>query len=249
MPKAFDTLEHTVLYTKLEKYGIRGVALDWYKSYLSNRTMSVKCNVKEVGTYCWSDKYNVDFGSPQGSCLGPLLFLIFCNDIYRVLEFCNCNLFADDTTIYKTHSNINFLEWSINEDLKLISDWFKANKLTLNLKKTVCMIFNHKTNKAAKIKISIDEVVIPQVNCTKFLGIMIDENLNWQKHLDQLSRKVKSNTKLLQESKNLVNQHVLKILYFSQIYSHLLYGIGIWAIIYPTLMSANYKNFKTNVLV
>ena len=228
LSKAFDTLEHTVLYSKLEKYGIRGSALNWYKSYLSDRSMSVKCKVKETGTYCRSDSYNVEYGSLQGSCLGPLLFLIFCNDIYRILEFCNCILFADDTTIYKSHTNPVYLEWSMNEDLKLISDWFKANKLTLNLNKTVCMLFSHKAQKAIKIKINIDNVEIPQVANTKFLGIYIDEKLNWKKHVDHLTRKLKSNTKLLQENKKLVSKHVLKILYHSQIFSHLAYGIGIW---------------------
>ena len=124
LSKAFDTLEHTVLYSKLEKYGIRGTTLKWYQSYLSNRTMSVKCKTKQSGSNCWSQDYPVDFGSLQGSCLGPLLFLIFCNDIYKILEFCNCILFADDTTIYKTQSDIRFLEWSVNENLKLVSVWF-----------------------------------------------------------------------------------------------------------------------------
>ena len=181
LSKAFDTLEHTVLFSKLEKYGIRGTALKWFQSYLDHRSMSVKCKIKETGNYNWSENYAVDYGSPQGSVLGPLLFLIFCNDIYKVLEFCNCILFTDDTTIYKTHSNERFLEWSINEDLKLISDWYKANKLTLNLNKTVCMLFNYRTKSAMQINIKIDNVVIPQVPHTKFLGIYLDKNLNWKK--------------------------------------------------------------------
>ena len=157
-----------------------------------------------------------------------LLFLIFCNDIYKVLEFCSCILFADDTTIYKSHSDIRFLEWSINEDLKLIADWFKANKLTLNLNKTVCIFFSSKTKTATKIEIKVDDVVIPQVNHTNFLGIYIDEKLNWKKHLDHLTRKIKNNTKLLQENKRFISMHVAKILYYSQIFSHISYGIGIW---------------------
>ena len=228
LSKAFDTLEHTVLYSKLENYGIRGTALNWFQSYLTDRTMSVKCKTKQSGTNCWSNSYPVSYGTPQGSCLGPLLFLIFCNDIYKIMEFCNCILFADDTTIYKTHSDSRFLEWSVNEDLKLVADWFKANKLTLNLKKTVCMFFDHRMKSAAKININIDGETIPQVSNTKFLGIFIDDKLKWKKQLDHLIRKIKCNTKLLQLNCNFVSKHVKKILYYSQIFSHISYGIGIW---------------------
>ena len=135
LSKAFDTIQHSVLFEKLERYGICGVALDWFKSYLSNRTMSVKCKIKSGGLLEKSDSYRVEYGTPQGSCLGPLLFLIFNNDLHRVLDSYHCILFADDTTIYFTHDNMTFLEWTVNEDLKLVADWFHANKLTLNIKK------------------------------------------------------------------------------------------------------------------
>ena len=177
LSKAFDTLEHMVLLQKLEKYGIRGNALCWYKSYLINRSLSVKCRTKETGISSLSDRYSVEYGSPQGSCLGPLLFLIFCNDIHLVLEFCNCILFTDDTTIYKTPCNLTFLEWCVNEDLKLVSDWFKANKLTLNLNKTVCMYFHPNKKKSTKININIDSHNIPQLESAKFLGITLDHGL------------------------------------------------------------------------
>ena len=228
LSKAFDTLEHTALFQKLEKYGIRGNALCWFKSYLNNRTLSVKCRTKDSGSSSLSDKYMVEYGTPQGSCLGPLLFLIFCNDIHLVLEFCNCILFADDTTIYKTHCNPTYLEWIINEDLKLASDWFKANKLTLNLNKTVCMYFHLNKIKATNVTIKIDSRNIPQVETTKFLGITLDHGLTWKKHIDNLLRKIKSNLKILQESKCWITKHVLQILYYSQIYSHLSYGISVW---------------------
>ena len=110
LSKAFDTLEHTVLFQKLEKYGIRGNVLSWFKSYLDNRSLSVKCRTKDAGSSIISDNYMVEYRMPQGSCLGPLLFLIFCNDIHLLLEFCNCILFADDTNIYKTHHNPTYLE-------------------------------------------------------------------------------------------------------------------------------------------
>ena len=157
----------------------------------------------------------------------PTGFLV-CNDIHLVLEFCSCILFADDTTIYKTHKNTLFLEWCLNEDLKLISDWFRVNKLTLNPNKTACMFFNHSTKTENKIEIKIDNIVIPQVDNTKFLGIKIDQKLNWKNHVDLLLCKLKSNTKILQTNKKFVSKHVLKLLYYSQVYSHLIYCIRSW---------------------
>ena len=116
----------------------------------------------------------------------------------------------------------------MNEDLKLIADWFKANKLTLNLKKTVCMFFDHKVKSATRINISIDNEAIPQVSNTKFLGVFVDDKLNWKKHLDHLIKKIKCNTKLLQINSKFVSKHVKKILYYSQIFSHISYCVGIW---------------------
>ena len=124
-----------MLFNKLDRYGVRGTALNWYKSYLNNRTMQAKCTV-ENNTSVLSEGFTVKFGTPQGSCLGPLLFLIFCNDLVKVLESCSGILFADDTTLYKSHKNLRYLVWSVNQDLEKISDWFRANKLTLNTKKT-----------------------------------------------------------------------------------------------------------------
>ena len=138
LSKAFDSLEHEILIEKLTRYGVRGVALEWYKSYLSNRCLKVKCLAGEPSEHCTSDTYNITHGVPQGSILGPLLFLVYCNDLPKVLEYINCILFADDTTLYKKHSNLNYLMWCMSEELKRLMDWFAANKLTLNLNKSVC---------------------------------------------------------------------------------------------------------------
>ena len=110
LSKAFDTVNHNILLDKLDKYGIRGVAKEWYRSYLTNRQMRVKCCVSSTGK-CEHSKYlPLTYGAPQGSCLGPLIFLIFTNDLHRQIENCNIILFADDTTLYKTHRNLNYLK-------------------------------------------------------------------------------------------------------------------------------------------
>ena len=135
LSKAFDTLDHEVLIRKLEKYGIRGKANEWFKDYLTNRKMRTKCVVASTGKMEYSEYQNITYGTPQGSCLGPLIFIIFTNDLHKQLQHSKSLLFADDTTLYKSHRNLNYLTWCIEEDMSRLTDWFRINKLTLNLDK------------------------------------------------------------------------------------------------------------------
>ena len=183
LSKAFNMLDHDLLLEKLEIYGIRGIALDWFRSYLNYQSLHVKCFDKSMGNYVYSDNYDLEYSTPQGSCLGPLLFLIYTNDLHLNLLFTNCLLFADDTTIYCTHENQNYLKFCIEHDLSIISDWFKANGLTLNLEKSVCIFFPCKTKQGnEQFRITLDNMSIPFVSQTKFLGIWIDKHLNWNHH-------------------------------------------------------------------
>ena len=166
LSKAFDTLEHEVLFDKLSIYGIRGIALKWYKSYLKNRQLTVKCMVASSSNQEYLNYEQVTYGTPQGSCLGPLLFLIFSNDLFRNLDYCNNLQFADDTTIYKGHRNLRYLTWCIENDLSNLDDWFKANKLTLNVGKSVHMTFSKKKNVDTSIKLGNTE--LPRVESVKF---------------------------------------------------------------------------------
>ena len=238
LSKAFDTLSHPILFQKLYKYGIRGKTLEWYENYLSNRNMTVKCATSSIQTI-YSDVFAVEYGAPQASCLGPLLFSIFTNDISKHLTYTKCILFADDTTIYMSHKNENFLNWCIEEDLKIISDWFKANLLTLNLDKTVCMMFWPKRfagcNRTAFAggNICVDGIAIPEVKETKFLGIWIDNRLSWNVHLSKLFVKLKRNLNLLRVSKHTLNIHAKKCLYYAQIFSHLSYVLTVRGTMIP----------------
>ena len=228
LSKAFDTLEHRVIFDKMYKYGIRGTTLNWFKSYLTNRQLRVKINAGEHGTNIISDKYPVTYGTPQGSCLGPLIFLIFCNDLSNSLMHSNCIQFADDTTIYCSSKDLRYLRWQIMEDLKNASDWLKANKLTLNLNKTNYMIFSPKSNEKLNMAILFENIALPRVHNTKFLGIWIDDQLNWKCHMTHLHLKLKSNLGLLRKAKNLLPPSIKVILYYAQIFSHLNYGILCW---------------------
>ena len=227
--KAFDTLNHSLLLTKLEKYGIRGVAIQWFKSYLEQRTLRVKCPTNDDETHTYSENYKIEFGTPQGSCLGPLLFLIYTNDIHMHLDYTKCILFADDTTIYFSHRNLNYLKFCVESDLGNIIDWFRANGLTLNLDKSECVFFNSKQIKhQIDLIIYVQGIQLPFVNTTKFLGIWVDKDLTWQKHVSVLFRKLKQKLKLLQLGKNLLDLHTKKIVYYAQFYSHLKYGLVLW---------------------
>ena len=147
LSKAFDSLEHKAIFMKMERYGLRGICLDWFKSYLKDRKLKVSCRTADTGTTSTSSLHTVEYGTAQGSCLGPLIFLIFCNDLQMHLEFLNCIQFADDTTLYVTHNNINYIRFCIEHDLLTLQDWFLANKLTLNIGKSICILFGkHQRN-------------------------------------------------------------------------------------------------------
>ena len=139
--KAFDTVNHTLLLAKLEYYGIRGINNQWFKSYLTDRTQYTTYN----GTR--SDINSVNCGVPQGSILGPLLFIIYINDMNLISDDTSLILFADDTNVFMSHNNLPKLEHMANRELKKIFDWTISNRLSLNLKKTMYMIFQPRKNK------------------------------------------------------------------------------------------------------
>ena len=167
--------------------------------------MRVKCNISSSGRTEYSDYMTVTYSTLQGSCLGPLIFLIFTNDLYRHLVYSSAILFADDTTLHKTHGNLTYLKLCLEDDLNTLSDWFAANKLTLNLDKTVCMLFQKDNNKK-EVKLTVRNMIIPSRPETKFLGMWLDQSLTWHCHVQKLILKVKRNTYLLNNGKHLMDQ-------------------------------------------
>ena len=231
LSKAFDSLEHRAVLRKMELYGLRGCCLEWFDSYLSDRKLVVSCKTADTGSEHISQRYNVEFGTPQGSVLGPLIFLIFCNDLHLHLTFLSCIQFADDTTLYISHTNLNYITFALEYDLGILQDWFYANKLTLNINKSVAILFGKHGGK--KLNVCIGNETIPQLKSTKFLGLWIDETLNWRDHTTKLILKLNSNVNLLKTGKYHLTPQALKVVYFAQIHSNLTYGIGIWVSLIP----------------
>ena len=132
------------------------------------------------------------------------------------------------TTLYMCHENLNYISFCIEQDLLILSDWFKANSLTLNLTKSVAMTFKHKNSIGKLTGLQIEGVSLPLVKETKFLGIWLDDGLNWNCHLNKLSTKIKRNIYLLRNHKNTLDCNTLKLIYLAQIQSHINYGLVLW---------------------
>ena len=212
----------------MEKYGIRGVTLDWFRSYLQARKIRMKCKPTSTGQLTTSDEYTVEYGAPQGSCLGPLLFLIFCNDLKLNLEYLHVVQFADDTTLTMGHRNHNYLKYCIETDLTNVQDWFNANSFTLNLSKSNYMTFLPRSNTGADLNLTLNGVTLPKTPSTKFLGTWIDDKLIWKEHLTRLTTKLTNRIGMLKRCKRFLTAHALKTLYYAQIHSLITYGIAMW---------------------
>ena len=232
LSKAFDTINHSILLHKLHYYGIRGIALNWFRSYLSNRRQFVSCNGHH------SVIRHITCGVPQGSVLGPLLFLIYMNDLPTCLTYTQAVLFADDTTIYTSSDNIIDLYHNINVDLSNLVDWFRSNKLALNTTKTNFMLFTNSNNIPANQFIKIDTDIIERRNCCKFLGLMIDHKLTWSEHISYTKSKISRSLYAMNRLKHMIGKQYLKTLYDSLVHSYLSYGVILWGGTYSTHLNA-----------
>jgi hypothetical protein len=227
LSKAFDTINHSILLNKLYFYGIRGVAYDWIKSYLSDRTQYVQYqNVK-------SNCMPITCGVPQGSVLGPLLFLIYMNDLNDCLAYAKSILFADDTTLYQSSNNIIQLYVDMNLEMNRLTEWFCANKLSLNVNKSNYMLFtNIHAFKANDNVIKIGDDVIERKLCVKFLGLYIDEHLTWHEHVRICKTKIAGSVYAINRIKNIIPNKYIRTMCFSMIHPYLSYGMQLWGATY-----------------
>ena len=236
LSKAFDTIDHSFLLSKLELYGVRGQPLAWFQSYLTDRKLRVKCRTISSPTETKSEYHPIHYGTPQGSCLGPLIFLIFINDLHLNLSTSECIQFADDTTLVFVHCNQNYLRYCMESELAIVQNWFNANRLTLNIGKSSYLLFQGHTKTLRKFNIALNNIEIPRVTHSKFLGTWIDERLKWEIHANKILTKLKCGTGMLRRSKNLLSKKAKRLLYYGQIHSHLAYCLGIWGSMLPMQM-------------
>ena len=178
--------------------------------------------MESTGKTEYSDEYPITFGTQQGSCLGPLIFLLFNNDLHWVIKHSHVILFADNMTLYITNHSISHIKKCLEQDLKLLQDWFHANKLTLNLSKTQCMLFSPKKT-CPLISLNVNNTRIKQQKHAKFLGITLDDELRWTPHINDRLNKIKRNKHMLMASKNFLNSNTRKLIYYGHIHSHLCY--------------------------
>ena len=223
LQKAFDTVDHDILLKKLDHYGVRGVANDWFRSYLKNRKQYVHISGFN------SELENVNFGVPQGSVLGPLLFLIYINDLHHAIKYSKTRHFADDTNLLINNNSLKQLKKRLNFDLRQLSNWLKANKISLNCSKTEYIIFRH-PNKPINydLKIKINGKRLVPSKCVKYLGIVLDPHLNWSFHVDSLAPKLTRAAGMLAKIRYYVPENTLRSIYFGIFASLLTYASQVW---------------------
>jgi hypothetical protein len=221
--EAFDTVNFNILFKKLEKYGIRGIALQLFKSYLSQRQQYTFFNNAESSKEC------ITCGVPQGSILGPILFLLYVNDIVNVSKAFFPLLFADDTNIFVNGTCTDSLISTMNIELNHLYTWLKANRLSLNVNKTHYMIFKTK-NKGIPRPLSplmINGEMITEVTHTKFLGVVIDSNLNWNQHICHVEKKIAKGCAIIMKVRKFLCRKTLISLYYSFVYPYINYCIEV----------------------
>ena len=220
VPRYCPTLE--TLLSKLEHYGMRGVVKNFFTSYLSNRKQ-----------YVHIDNYNsqlkdIDVGVPQGSTLGPLLFLVYIKSLPNSID-CAIRLFADDTCLIVKAPTINETETKLNSELNKVSAWMLANKLTLNPAKSNALIINPKlTSTTPKLEISCPKGSILSTTKAKYLGVIIDDKLKFLENVKLIETKVARSVSILGKLNYYLPQKALLTLYYSFIQPYFLYGLVAW---------------------
>lgn len=232
LSKAFDCVDHSILLDKLEYYGFRGVTLKWFKSYLTERLTQVQLktinnnNIEKI----WSSPGYVKCGVPQGSILGPLLFLLYINDLECNFPEASFIFFADDTSILIHDPDKYELQLKGEKLIDEVIKWFNANKLILNIEKTINTSFNLPRQEQTVIMLQSSIGPISHSVHSKFLGVYIDNNLHWDKHIEEINKKLSKSVFALLTIKKNVGYSAARSVYFAYFNSILEYAIEFWGI-------------------
>ena len=228
LSKAFDCVDHNILLSKLNFYGISGKNNKLMKSYITSRYQRVVVKDKFSNSSI-SEWRQVKYGVPQGSILGPLLFLIYINDMPRTIESCEeVILFADDTSIIIANTNIQEFKHNIKKAIQEINNWFLSNSLTINYNKTHFLQFFTKQQKEIPLQIMTTNSILTNINSTKFLGLTIDSGLSWKEHIMSLMTKLNRACFAIRAIKPFLSRKVQRIVYHSYFHSIMTYGIIFW---------------------
>ena len=215
LSKAFDTVDHNILLEKLSMYGVKGNNLKWFHSYLSKRKQDIEFQNDDKKEK--TNSLTIKCGVPQGSILGPLLFIVYVNDLYRSSNILKHIMFANDANLFCSGKHIKNLFQTANIELEKIAIWFQAKKLSLNESKTKFTLLHKswdKDNLPLKLQIlKINNFEIKRATSIKLLGIMVDENLTWNDHVHILENKLSKNIGLLYRAK--LDKNAMTTLYFS----------------------------------
>ena len=204
--------------SKLLQNGVISVMLRWFEPYLSSRKHNV--SIKN----CSSSMSNIALGVPQGSVLGPVLFLLYINDKYRSSNQMIYFYFADDAAVIASDSDINNVHANVNKELMGVDNWLKDNRLSLNVSKTSYMIISNQKN---EIDIRIRDLILTKVSTVKFLGVTLDENLTFNDHVKNVTSKISKSVGVLRRLHYQLSSDVMVKLYYSLVHFYLTYaGMG-----------------------
>ena len=225
--KAFDTVNHDILLKKAQKYGIVEDVLEWLKNYLSDR---FQCTVANNIT---SNLEPVTCGVPQGSVCGPLLFLIYINDLSKIMDYCKVSLYADDTVLYISHNNIQTALQLVQSDLDKLVEWCTDNKVTINCKKTKYCIYGMRSNikrtKSVDTILSLNNNRLDRVSSYKYLGFILDEHLNFNKHVSEMCNIISHKLFLLSKIRKFLTVQARINIFKTMVISVIEYGDIIYA--------------------